>query len=461
MRISRAKAHNIKGFVDLDQQFGDVNVISGRNAAGKSTVLDILCAAFITDGDRDLLRVGAEDGEILVVLEDGGETIEVRRTLRPGKISPPRLKASNGDLGPAAAFIKSIVDCVTIDPIRQVMTAPAKEQVRILLETMPLEMDAEPVTKAVDGLLPGLRLVNGKANLDTIRGAHDALYRERTDVNRDVKQRTAAAVQLRESVKGWSAPEGQSWTDVFNAVDKQLQALVADDAEKRSQAEQAHGKAVADHKLAAASAVAVIDDDINRRIRALEEERAERKSIVVDEAYRELEQMTAAHQLTLEAISGGSQEERDRLTAEKVKAQQLAQSQAQVEKTIEIARETEVEAEALRLKADRFTTAIEALRSCQKTLLESLPIQGLEVSNGSATYNGIPLAELNTAEKAKFWIRVAVLRAVERKLQVVVLDGIECLDDLNYPKLLQACKDSGLQFFIARVEPHDLKIEVL
>jgi DNA repair exonuclease SbcCD ATPase subunit len=461
MRISRAKARNIKGFVDFDQQFGDVNVISGRNAAGKSTVLDILCAAFITDGDRDLLRVGADSGEILVVLEEGGETIEVRRTLRHGSISSPKLRASNGDPGPAAAFIKSVVDCVTIDPIRQVMVAPPKEQVRILLETMPLEMDAEPVVKAVGGLLPGLRLANGKANLETIRGAHDSLYKERTDVNRDLKQRTAAAAQLRDSVKGWTAPEGRSWTDVFNDIDRQLQALVAEDAAKREQAERGHGRAVADRKLAVSVALAQVDDDIDARIRQLEEERAERKSVISDEAYRDLEQIAADHRLTMDAIAGGSQEERDRLTAEKAKAQQLSQSEAQVARTMEIARETEIEGELLRSKSEVLTSAIEALRNCQKTLLESLPIQGLEVSNGSATYNGIPLGELNTAEKAKFWIRVAVLRAVERRLQAVVLDGIECMDDLNYPRLLQACKDSGLQFFIARVEPHDLKIEVI
>jgi len=465
MRIIRAKARNVKGFADFDQTFGNVNVISGRNAEGKSTVLDILCAAFITDGERELLKVGADSGELMVVLEDGGETIEVRRTIsKTGVVSQPQVKSSeNGPMGAAATFLKAIVDTVTLDPIRRVMKATPKEKIKILLETMPLEMPAEPVQAAIGtfaSLIPQVRL-NGVANLDHIRAAHNALYEIRTGVNRDQKKAATGAAQLRETVKGWEAPEGRSWTDVFNDLDQQLQDLVAADAEKRRLADKDHAESIANVERDCGEDRRAIDADIDARIAALEQERAASKERVAATQRELVTSIDGRHLRTVDAISSGSQDERNRLTTEKAKAQQLAQGEAQVARTLELASQSAQEAEELKTRSERLTASIEALRDCEKKLLESLPIKGLVVSNGMATFNDIPLGELNTAEEAKFWIRVAVLRAQVRKLSSVVLDDCEHFDDRNWPKLLEACKGSGLQFFLSRVEPHDFTIEVI
>ncbi len=463
MRIARAAAHNLKGFADFDQNFGDVVVISGRNGEGKSTVLDLVYSAFVTDSNRDLLRTGEQEGWILVVLEDEGETIEIRRTLEPGKVSEPKIKRSGGgSTGAYGRFIKELLDTVAMDPLRKVMTASPERQVQILLETIPMDLDQKALIEVVAPLdthiVPGDLLVKVRkmAALDAIKTVSDAIYSRRTDLNREAKAKRTHAKQLTESI-GQDA--GQDWKAVAAGLEETLSGLAGSEAAERRQAEADFNEFKRQTALNAMQDRESLNREINLKIAALEEERNSRRAWI-DKAERDaVSRLFVAHQENLADIDSKFRPERSRLTVERDSAQQNAINQARIEQTRKIAAEALEVAGEFEADAGLITKALGALDQMRTKLLEKLPIRGLRIEGGKATLDGVPIEELNTASRALFWIRVAVMRAMTKSLGVVLLDDCEHLDDTNWPKLLEACKASGVQFLITRVAPHPLKIE--
>jgi hypothetical protein len=464
MRIARAAARNLKGFADFDETFGEVNVISGRNGLGKSSVLDLISAAFVTEGARNLLTTGAEDGWLLVILEGDGETIEIRRTLSLGKVSEPTIKSSRtGKVTAYAKFIKEMVDTATLDPIRKVMTASPKEQTAILLETMPLTLDHTEIASAINGMapLPGLAEVVNNAKklpaLDAIKSVSDFIYKERTGINRDSKTKRTHAQELRSSL-GPAGDEG-NWQEKAASLLQQLQDLAGQQARDTQQAESDYGDFKQTLVKDSEAARSAVDRDIDAKIASLNRERAARKALVDSDEKSNLDKLHVAHQDNLQAIESQFRPERDRLTAEHAMAQQNASQQERVKQTITIANQNDHEAEALEARSKSITKTLERLDGLREGLLQKLPIKGLKIEGGRAYLNGVPLEEVNTAERGKFWVRVAVMRAASKELGTVLIDDAEHFDDVNFPVLLEACKNSGLQFFISKVEPHPFRIE--
>lgn len=464
MRIERIKAHNFKSFEDFDETFGDVTIMSGRNGEGKSSVLDMVYAAFVTEGDRNLLRAGATEGEFTVVLrDDSGEMIEIRRTLKPGTVSAPQVKSSKtGAMGAAATFLKTLVDGATMDPIRRVMLKDPVEQAKILLETIPLDLDHAALTGAVAGLrdvdnLPAT-LQNAKKlpALDAIKSVEDLVFKERTLVNRDVKTQSAHAQQLRAAVE----PEAEKTSlDDGLSVTAQLEKVIeAQSAETAKVLESAN--------LASQQTITIfkgyldgVDEEASRQIKQIEQQARATKETFFESRDAQLKTLQEAHEKQREEIIGRYAAEREALKAKHERVQASLLRQANASQTKEAAAKAESQAAASKAKSVTMTEALAEIDKIRAALLEKLPIHGLKVEGGQIYLRGVPLQEVNTGQQGKFWIGIAARRAVEKGLGVVIIDDAEHFDDINFPVILENCKASGLQFFIGRVAPHPFKIE--
>lgn len=469
LRIKRATAKNFKRFESFDQEFGDVVKISGRNAEGKSTTLDMICSALISDGDRDLLKAGTTEGYVSLLLEDPatGETFEITRNVDTRKISDAKVKSSRvGAIPAAATFIKNVLDVVTLDPLRKVLNASEDEQRKILLETVPLVLDHHKLVDAVTGVdilnLPAV-LSNSKSQepLKAIKSVTDLVYDTRRDVNRDMKKAKAAAAQLRESA-GPDPDGGRTWSEEATAVMEQLNA-----AQRTLAEEELAGNAVVaseerQHQNERRLSDAAIDKDINAKIEELERQRTARKT----EAE---EVMVAADRVTRKSANELLQKVREKwepqitdLSTRHGAAKAKADIDIRRRVAIENAEKNEQDATAMEVRSKAMTAALSALTDIEKELLQSMPIPGLTFADtGRALLHGIPLPEKNKAEQMKFWLRIAVLRAEKRELSTVVLDNLESLDPDNWNTLVEACQESGLQFFLARMEDHEFRIENL
>ena len=465
LRIKSAEARSFKAFADFSQEFGDVVLFSGHNSAGKSSALDMICAAFITDGGRDLLRVGADDGMIAVVLQDtqSGETFEISRTLKPGKVSQPTVKSSRGGkMGAAVEFIKTVLDTVTLDPIRRVLNASEEEQSRILLETLPLNLDYQELVAAV-GDLDVLNLPTTLANakrlepLKAIATVHKLLYDTRKDVNREAKKDRAAGEKLRESAG--PVPTEGDWGSESVRLFEALKALGDQQAARVKSVETEYTKALQDVVTRQTQASCDLDDEIDAKIEALNRERAYRKAAIGDQWRKEESLIHDVQKVDLLSIDQEFAPERQRLSGEHARAQTLSENDARRRQTLEFATGHEADAMAGEARSKSMTAALDALDRLHEKLLATIPIRGLtRTEAGRWLLNGLPLAETNLAERMKFWLRIAVMRAEERDLAAVVLDDLEHLDSENWDKLVTSCKNSGLQFFMGRMENHEFRI---
>jgi len=66
MRVSKPEIKNLLGIEQLEIAPGSVTVISGKNASGKTSVLESIKAALGGGHDGTLLRKGAKEGEIFL-----------------------------------------------------------------------------------------------------------------------------------------------------------------------------------------------------------------------------------------------------------------------------------------------------------------------------------------------------------------------------------------------------------
>lgn len=86
LKAVRLIARDILSFEDLDIQFGDpITLVRAHNAAGKSNLTNLLLS-FVDEKatDATLLRAGAEKGEAVLILSEGGARWTIEQTVDEG-----------------------------------------------------------------------------------------------------------------------------------------------------------------------------------------------------------------------------------------------------------------------------------------------------------------------------------------------------------------------------------------
>lgn len=472
MRIAKLSCSNIKGFDNFSIECSDVNVCAGLNGTNKTSTLTLVTALFGNLGGKTnprILRAGAERGEIsaVIVNDDATETWEVSRVFLPGKVETPKVTSSvTGKVGSAVEFLKPLVDKVSIEPISRAMNADEDEQVKILLEAIPMAISVEDVSAAVGVVdVPGLKAhVQNSARLpsglDAIAAVHKAIYDHRRDVNRDAKTKGVHAAELLGSIPE-SAAEDINWTMRVSALTTEKTFKAQAEIDERSQSDGVFNARNAEIAAQLGIAEQKLNEEFERKMRELEEERAGHRAQIYAATQGEYNAASDAHTKRAEAIQERYRPEREKIAEDLAVATQNQLASAGHSKTREIAQQNIKESEVLIAKSEAMTAALDRMDALKLQLLGKLDaeIKGLRVEGGVISMNGVALSELNTAERAKFWIRVGVMRAGE--LGVVACDGLECLDDFEFAKVTKAMLGTGLQFFLGRVDSKPFRVEVI
>ena len=165
MRITRLEAENFKRLKAVDiTPDGHTVVIAGRNAQGKSSVLDAIMAALAgRNGAKELVRP-IRDGEakarVVVELDD----LVVERKWTPSgstvTVSP---KGGNAKLNSPQAVLDKLIGSLSFDPLAFAEAEP-KKQVETLIDLI------------------------GREAFDALAAERKAAYDNRTEMNREVKR---------------------------------------------------------------------------------------------------------------------------------------------------------------------------------------------------------------------------------------------------------------------------------
>lgn len=150
MKILKLVAENFKRLSAVEiTPDGNVVVISGKNAAGKSSVLDAIEAALC--GGRSLPKQPIKTGEVRAKVEiDMGEYKVTRKFFGTSStLTVETTGETKSEIRKPQAFLNSVVGNISFDPLAFINKQPA-EQRNTLMEF--LGLDLEDFTKKIEAL---------------------------------------------------------------------------------------------------------------------------------------------------------------------------------------------------------------------------------------------------------------------------------------------------------------------
>lgn len=436
MKIAQIKISSILGINELEFTPEGFNEISGPNGTGKTSVLEAIKSVITGGHDATLLRTGADKGEIVLVLDDG---TQIRKRVTE-KASPVEVVQDGERAKRPTDVIKALTDMLSVNPV-DFLRAPKKDRVRVLLETMPLEVDTEKLAK-LSGI--PVQAEPGAHALGVIDLIRKQVFDDRTGTNRAVKEKDNTINQLRLAMP--DVPGGADGSE--DELRAQVEAATAaKDAEldrvrtKLDGIKAANQAKIDEIRVDTQTKIDAIKAEALAAVEAIQATQADIES----KAGIQREKTIQKHTDTVTPLNQ---------TIEAIKANRGAH--AKREQAQETIKQMETELDDLQQDAVAQTKALDNIDKYKMDLLSALPIPGVEVIDGDIFRDGVQFDRLNTAQQVWIAVEIAKLRAGD--LGIMCVDGIECLDKKAYDELKAQFMDCDLQIFVTRVTNEDFRV---
>ena len=439
MKVVSVKIHNILGIEDFEITPKEINRFEGKNATGKTSTLEAIKAALKGGHDATLLRNGAEEGQVVILLDDG---LEIKKTITGEKtdlsVKYPR---SGVKVDKPQTHLNALIDALSINPV-EFLNAPAGKRAEYLLQAMPLKVTAADL-KGIYDYIP-----DPKEHAFTILAAVDKLiYDERTGVNRLKDEKRKTAKQLGETLPLEEDPT--DWAKLVADTTNELAEVKSALKSAKESLDASHQGILNTIERDRKDAVQKITDEYNERLKALDAWRSEENAKVMQAEKARIEEEAEKDKVAREQINARLATRIENLSAGLAEAQTKAKAQTVFNNTRKMIAQHEDEALKHETDSDALTARLEALDKLRLKILSNLPIPGVTVENGQVMKDGVVYDRLNTASQIDIAVAIAKIRAKE--LGIVCVDGLECLDEENFQAFETAMQGSGLQCFITRV----------
>lgn len=461
MHISQIKINSILGIKSLEFEAGQFTEVSGKNGQGKTSVLEAIKSVIQPSGhDATLLRTGEEKGEVVLVLDDG---MQLSKRVTENS-SPLDVRDADGaKVSKPAEVIKRLSDALSVNPV-EFLHVSKKDRVKVLLETMPINLDVEKLAK-----LARIKVTaqEGLHALGVIELTRKQVYDDRTGTNRAVKEKDATINQLRLAM-----PDVPG--DAVGNEDELRAQVEAATAAKDAELERIRGKLdgirldnqskINSIKTATQAQIDEIRTETQRLIDEIKTAAQGQVDAInaksgtdiaaIETAERDIEQKASQQreltsQRHTDAVAPLNQ------TLESIKTNRSAH--AKREQALDTIAKMEKELDDLTLDAANQTKSLEDIDQYKSDLLQSLPIPGLEVKDGEIFRHGVQFDRLNTAQQVGIAVEIAKLRAGE--LNVVCVDGLELLDSAAFEAFKEQVLGSGLQLIVSRVSDEEFQVK--
>lgn len=373
--------------------------IKGRNAQGKSSLIDAIHAGLAGKGalPPDPVRHGSRDAEITI---DLGE-FKVRRTMtEEGKTALVVTSASGAPITGPQTFLDSLIGKgLAFDPIEFARLEPRAQ--------------AEQLRK-----LAGLDFAD-------LEGQRAAAYTKRTGVNARL---TAAKAKL----KDLPAP-------VAGLPDRPVSAAeISDRATKAMETKREN-----DSARSSLTHLKSERDSLKRRIDVLRSELAEAEEQFADLGTRiTAKEPVVAALVDPDLVAIRAEMNNVEATNEKIRARDAYQTMAR-------------EVDQLAGEADSLTEQITGIDDAKAARIRdaAMPIEGLGFDEGGVTYGGVPFAQASSAEKLR--VSMAIALAQNKALKVCLIRNGNDLDSDGLRTVAEMAEAAGAQVWIERVTDGD------
>lgn len=404
MRIVELHTENFMGVeaVDVTPET-DVIVVGGKNAQGKSSVLNSIIAAL--GGAKGLpdkpLRRGAENGNVRVRIARPEGDLIVERTFTENGSTLKVTSADGARYPKPQQLLDALVGAVGFDPHAFIRLDANKqaEQVRELVGLDFSEFDQQ----------------------------RSELYAERTAVNRSAKALEARLAAMKHYPE---APEEE--VAVSSLVDE-MQRRQSINRENDSIRYRASDESQACAKIE--SEINGLEEEIARLQKALEAKRGElaQQHEIADEWERKTGNLTYQNVDEIVNQIDSAEETNRQVRANRERAEHYRELQGSLE------------------EASRLTKLIEQIDAEKQQQLQSAPwpVEGLGFDEHGVTYRGLPLSQASSAEQLR--VSLAMGMALNPKLRVLIMAEGSLLDDDTMSVIRDMVTEHDFQLWIEKV----------
>lgn len=394
MHIIKFAAENFKKLtaVELSPK-GNIVTLTGKNGAGKTSVLDAIAAALCGGDAKKLLRKGEKKGKVSL---DLGEFTVTRTFTKEADYLKVETKDGFERKSPQK-FLDEIVGRIAFDPMNFI-NADAKEQRRILVELAGVDLDQ--VDKKIK-----------------------ETYETRTIEARYLKEAEA-------KIKGLSFDPDIPETEISAAelLGKLDQARRQND--KRSKKEN-------DHDLAKSGLA-----DRVLKLKMAEKAVWDLKKIVQDaEIYENQVRIDLESAAFAAAETEKIAEELNRCEAINI---EVRKNRDYKEKEAEVIKR-KGKVENLGKDIDRFRTEKEIALKAGK-----FPVEGLSFNEDGVLFNELPLDQVSAAERVR--VALAISMALNPKLRVLRITDGSLLDSASWKIITEMAEKNDFQVWIEKVD---------
>lgn len=399
MKIVRLEAENIKRLKAVKiTPDPTVQVVGGRNAQGKSSVLDAIWLALAGGKAAKAVPRPVRDGQdrATVTLDLGD--LKVTRTWNAEGRSSLRVEAADGArYNSPQAMLDRLVGRLTFDPLAFTRLS-AREQRDALLDLVDLEVD-----------------------LDALDRERASLFSERTDVGRQGRALGDVVVDEALPIEETSMLDvledlrlAQEHNAAVDAVTRKVSAAEQDADRARAALEEARRRVVrAEEEVAYAEAA------VNQALREQTETGEHLDTTPIEERMRTLEEDNAAIRANNEARARAAELGRLRSVYEDLTGRITAIDEA---------------------KAQALASA-------------SFPVEGLSFDDQGVTYQGVPFSQASSAEQIR--VSVAMAMALNPDLRVLRITDGSLLDSDAMEAIRNQVAAGDFQLWIERVGDAD------
>lgn len=417
-------------------------LIGGKNAAGKSSTLDALTAAF--GGAKQLaidpVRHGAEEAAIFVELDGGKLTID--RTITADGKTKLEVRDAEGAVRRPQEMLDKLVGARFLDPLA-FLALPAKEQRAQLM-----------------------RLIPDSKRIEDLDAKRVRAFERRTEIGRDLTKAEGELARL---------PEVKPGTPIDVAALNDEARKLAEQQRAGDGLGHAHGAAKRDVEIARHAVsgwrnrIATTERRIADLEAQLEVERREfadlqKEGEVLDVDLGAKGQAEAAAKAKLDeaaAAWAGLLPRREQLDADLKRAAE--HNRAIVEAELQAKRRTEVAADVAKYKADveACTTAVKTIDERKAEILAAakLPVDGLAIDDDGILLASVPFVQASASERLRVALALAIAGSPGLN-DVWIRDGA-LLDEDALELVAKHAATAGKRVWIERVGTKDPGVIVI
>lgn len=464
MKVTKIKIKNLFGIKEYETD-GKSLELSGKNGVGKSSVIDSIRYALTNKSGRQyIVRKGESEGEIIVETDTG---LSIDRKARTNMADYKSVKQNGLEVKSPESFLRDIFTPLQLNPV-EFMNMDSKHQNAQILDMIEYPWNIDTI-KEWFGEIPDW--VNYDQNilaiLNDIQSENGLYFKNRQDINRDIRNKRAFMEEIAASIPaGYDVDkwEKESAGELYREIERiqkenqqiqQAQQIIDNKNNKIRSFEAEREISISALNTEIGNRENQIEKDIlklQEQIKALQTE----KDGLSDKKKDKLDVINRTYQANVAEFEAECKEYEKFVGKEQIDTKELSEQAEEIEKMKSHINEyrrmqrLQEEVEELQESSQELTNKIEKARTLPGEILENctIPIEGLTVENGIPLINGLPVSNLSDGQKLDLCVDVAIQKP--NGLQIILIDGVEKLATDMREKLYQKCKSKGLQFIATR-----------